>query len=29
MTFERTAGRLADAMRPVMLQRGYTRHAEG
>jgi len=29
MTFERTAGRLADAMRPVTLQRGYTRHAEG
>jgi ribonuclease PH len=29
MTFERTAGRLADALRPVTLQRGYTRHAEG
>ena len=29
MTFERTAGRLAGAMRPVTLQRGYTRHAEG
>ena len=29
MTFERTAGRPADAMRPVTLQRGYTRHAEG
>ncbi|MDO8418526.1 MAG: ribonuclease PH [Rubrivivax sp.] len=29
MTFERTAGRAADALRPVTLQRGYTRHAEG
>ena len=29
MTYERTAGRLADALRPVTLQRGYTRHAEG
>ena len=29
MTFERTAGRAADALRPVSLQRGYTRHAEG
>jgi len=29
MTFERTAGRAADALRPVLLQRGYTRHAEG
>ena len=29
MSFERTAGRAADALRPVTLQRGYTRHAEG
>ncbi len=29
MTFERSAGRAADALRPVTLQRGYTRHAEG
>jgi len=29
MTFERSAGRPADALRPVTLQRGYTRHAEG
>ena len=29
MTFERTSARPADAMRPVTLQRGYTRHAEG
>jgi ribonuclease PH len=29
MSFERSAGRLADALRPVSLQRGYTRHAEG
>jgi len=29
MTFERTGGRAADALRPVSLQRGYTRHAEG
>ncbi|MDP1901779.1 MAG: ribonuclease PH [Rubrivivax sp.] len=29
MSFDRTAGRLADALRPVSLQRGYTRHAEG
>ncbi len=29
MTFERSAGRLADALRPVSIQRGYTRHAEG
>ena len=29
MTFERSAGRLATALRPVSLQRGYTRHAEG
>jgi len=29
MTFERSSGRLADALRPVTLERGYTRHAEG
>ena len=29
MSFERTSGRLADALRPVRLQRGHTRHAEG
>ena len=29
MPFERSAGRLATALRPVTLQRGYTRHAEG
>jgi ribonuclease PH len=29
MSFERTAGRAADSLRPVALQRGYTRHAEG
>jgi ribonuclease PH len=29
MSFERSAGRAADALRPVSLQRGYTRHAEG
>ncbi len=29
MSLERSAGRLADALRPVTLQRGYTRHAEG
>ena len=29
MTFERSAGRSADALRPVTLERGYTRHAEG
>ena len=27
--FVRAAGRAADAMRPVTIQRGYTRHAEG
>jgi ribonuclease PH len=29
MSFERSAGRQADALRPVTLQRGFTRHAEG
>ena len=29
MTFVRSAGRLADALRPVTIHRGYTRHAEG
>ena len=29
MTFQRTAGRLADQLRPVSIQRGFTRHAEG
>ncbi|WP_119291749.1 ribonuclease PH [Azohydromonas sediminis] len=29
MTFMRTHGRAADALRPVSLQRHYTRHAEG
>jgi ribonuclease PH len=29
MSFERSAGRSADALRPVSLQRGYTKHAEG
>ena len=29
MSFQRSAARLADALRPVVLQRGYTRHAEG
>jgi ribonuclease PH len=29
MSYERSAGRLADALRPVTLQRGYTCHAEG
>ena len=29
MTFERTAGRAAHALRPVTLTRHYTRHAEG
>ena len=28
-SFERTLGRAADALRPVTIQRGYTRHAEG
>ena len=29
MSFQRSAGRKADALRPVTLQRHYTRHAEG
>ena len=29
MSFQRSAARQADALRPVTLQRGYTRHAEG
>jgi ribonuclease PH len=29
MTFERSAGRRADALRPVTMQRGFTHHAEG
>ena len=29
MTFVRSTGRRPDALRPVTLQRGYTRHAEG
>jgi ribonuclease PH len=29
MSFERSAGRRADALRPITLQRHYTRHAEG
>jgi len=29
MNFERSAGRSADALRPVSLERGYTKHAEG
>jgi ribonuclease PH len=29
MTFERSAGRRAEALRPVTLQRGFTHHAEG
>ncbi len=29
MNFSRSTGRLADALRPVTLERGYTRHAEG
>ncbi|MFM7506758.1 MAG: ribonuclease PH, partial [Rubrivivax sp.] len=29
MTFIRSADRAADALRPVSLERGYTRHAEG
>jgi len=29
MPFQRSAARGADALRPIVLQRGYTRHAEG
>ena len=29
MTFIRSSGRAADALRPVTIQRGFTRHAEG
>ncbi len=29
MTFQRSRGRAADALRPIRLQRHYTRHAEG
>jgi ribonuclease PH len=29
MSFQRSSGRAADALRPVTLQRGYTKHAEG
>ncbi len=29
MTFQRTGARPADALRPVTIQRHYTRHAEG
>jgi ribonuclease PH len=29
MPFERTAGRAADALRPVTIERHYTKHAEG
>ena len=29
MTYPRSSGRAADALRPVTLERGYTRHAEG
>ena len=29
MAYERTRGRGADALRPVRIERGYTRHAEG
>src|SRR4249920_1370744 len=29
MTFQRSFGRLADQLRPVRIQRGFTRHAEG
>ncbi len=29
MSFLRSSGRAADALRPVTLQRGYTKHAEG
>jgi ribonuclease PH len=29
MTYERTTGRAANALRPVKIERGYTQHAEG
>ena len=29
MSFARSAGRAADALRPVAIERGYTKHAEG
>ncbi len=29
MSFQRSAGRAADALRPVCIQRGFTKHAEG
>ncbi len=29
MTYPRSAGRAADALRPVSIQRGFTKHAEG
>jgi ribonuclease PH len=29
MSYTRSAGRLADSLRPVTLERGYTKHAEG
>src|SRR5438045_4320755 len=29
MTFKRSGGRLADQLRPVAIERGFTRHAEG
>src|SRR6187402_3248696 len=29
MTFQRSSGRLADQLRPVSIERGFTRHAEG
>jgi ribonuclease PH len=29
MTFQRTQGRAADALRPISITRGFTRHAEG
>jgi ribonuclease PH len=29
MTFNRSNGRAADALRPISLERGYTKHAEG
>src|SRR4029077_533251 len=29
MTYQRTSGRAADALRAVRIERGYTRHAEG